>query len=150
MGKRDSDIIGERPCKCGCGEMVKLKRWTLNPSKTKTEYIRGHQQYNNKRGWKGGAIKQQGYILLSMPNHPYRNVMGSGYVKRSRLVMEEHLGRYLERTEIVHHINGVRDDDRLENLVITNNSTHLSLHHKGKIVSRDTNGKFLKGGDAHA
>jgi hypothetical protein len=148
MGKRDGEIIGERPCKCGCGGMVKIKRWTLHPSKTKTEYIRGHQQLGNKRGWKSGEIRQRGYVLVHCPDHPSKNAMGLGYVKRSRLVIEKHIGRYLEKNEVVHHINGIRDDDRIENLVITKNSPHLSLHHKGKHQLRDASGRFAlkKGG----
>jgi len=96
MGKKDSDIIGEKPCKCGCGEMVQIKRWTLNPSKTKTQYIKGHNLKGNKRGWKGGRSVQNGYVYIYSPNHPNRNAMGKGYVKRARLVMENHLGRYLK------------------------------------------------------
>lgn len=149
MRTRDSEIIGEKPCKCGCGGMVQLKRWTLHPSKTKTEYIRGHQQFGNKRGWKTGNLIQNGYVLVNSPNHPNKNAQGNGYVKRSRLVMEEHLGRYLSRDEHVHHLNEIRDDDRIENLVIMTRSEHIGLHHRKFPVDRDVSGKFVKkGGDA--
>ena len=134
MTRRDGDIIGERLCKCGCGKMVQIKRWTLHPSKTKTEYIKGHQQFGNKRGWKGGEVRQNGYVFVYSPNHPNRNAMGKGYVKRARLVVENRLGRYLEKHEQVHHLNGIRDDDRLENLVTITHARHMSIHHKNKTV----------------
>ena len=56
----------------------------------------------------------QGYMQTWMPGHP--KAMNRGYVLAHRLVMEEHLGRYLLPGENVHHRNGVRDDNRLENL----------------------------------
>jgi len=105
----------------------------------------------NKYGWKGGKIKCNGYVYVYSPDHPFRNLMGKGYVKRARLVMESHLGRYLERREFVHHKNGIRDDDRFDNLELKTLSAHQSYHQREtvKMMLRDDFGRF-KGGDANA
>jgi hypothetical protein len=67
--------------------------------------------------WKGGKLKHpEGYIRAYAPNHPYKIKTGSGYVYEHRLVMEKKIGRYLYPWEIVHHINGIPDDNRIENL----------------------------------
>ena len=66
---------------------------------------------NNEKGW----YKMSGYIMRKAPYHPYAN--SRGYVPEHRLVMENQINRYLvPRKELVHHINGVRDDNRIENL----------------------------------
>lgn len=78
--------------------------------------------------WKGGRChRSDGYISILCRKHPSADY--GGRVLEHRLVMEEYLGRYLLPTEIVHHINGVRDDNRLENLELTQSKKgHGKLH----------------------
>lgn len=66
--------------------------------------------------WKGkGWYKtRRGYVMVLAPGHPYADARG--YVREHRLMMEDALGRYLEPQEVVHHRNGITDDNRLENL----------------------------------
>lgn len=66
--------------------------------------------------WKGGRHKREGYVLVRQWDHPARLRKKEGYLFEHRLVMEAALGRYLETWEEVHHKNGRRDDNRLENL----------------------------------
>ena len=88
--------------------------------------------------WKGGkVIDKSGYVLVYCPDHPYARSRGKTmkpiYVLEHRLVMEKHLGRYLLPKEVVHHLNGIKHDNRIENLeVYSSNSLHLKEELKGR------------------
>ena len=98
-----------------------------------------HKKKNSlaKRGkknpnWSGGRHKHpSGYIYVHEPNHPHCNCYG--YVREHRLAMEKKLGRYLTKKEVVHHINGKKDDNRIENLkLFSNNDDHWHYHYHEK------------------
>lgn len=80
-------------------------------------------EMNRKNGtWRSS----RGYVIVYAPEHPYANK--SLGVAQHRLVMEAHLGRYLEPDEVVHHINHIKDDNRLENLCLMTKREHSELH----------------------
>ena len=71
----------------------------------------------NSNNWKGGkTIDARGYVLVRASSHPFAKK--NHYVQEHRLVMEKHLNRFLRPQEVVHHINGILTDNRIENLVL--------------------------------
>ena len=69
--------------------------------------------------WRGGKYIINGYYHLSNEGNE---------IAEHRFVMEQHLGRKLESTEIVHHINYDKLDNRIENLQIVSRSEHPKIH----------------------
>jgi len=68
------------------------------------------------------------YIRVRVEGHPLAN--HQGYVAEHRLMVEQSIGRYLEPGEVVHHINGDKHDNRLENLQLMTAAQHSSHHMK--------------------
>jgi len=75
-------------------------------------------------------VSKGDYNYAVVKNHP--NATKNGYVLEHRIVVENSLGRVLLESEIVHHINGIKKDNRIENLVILNSKEHQSIHGKEK------------------
>lgn len=75
-----------------------------------------------------GRGKTFKYKRVHVKNHP--NADARGNILEHRLVMEKYIGRYLRKDEVVHHINGIQDDNRIENLKLLNVVDHHKLHTK--------------------
>ena len=94
----------------------------------------------------GRYISTRGYVMILKQDHPFTSMRG--YMCEHRLVMEQHLGRYLTKQEEVHHINGNKLDNRIENLQLISPSEHMKLHMKGndhgKYNKKDMTGRFCK------
>jgi endogenous inhibitor of DNA gyrase (YacG/DUF329 family) len=67
------------------------------------------------------ALDTAGYVRVFEPEHPHAY---GGWVFEHRLVVERELGRHLEPDEHVHHVNGIKGDNRLENLKVMSHSQH--------------------------
>ena len=92
----------------------------------------------NARNWKGGTKKTKaGYVYQYCPEHPMATQ--DGYVFRHRLLMEQHLGRYLTPQEIVHHRDGVKGHDVIENLELSSDrGTHTREHFERSHITEKT------------
>ena len=96
-----------------------------------TEFKKGNtiNKGSNNPMWKEGKKTIKGYVYIWMPNHPYA-IFNHRYVAEHRIVMELHLGRTLKSSEQVHHRNGNKIDNRIENLELFTVSDHFKRHWK--------------------
>lgn len=78
------------------------------------------RQGKNSPTWKGGRFKSKdGWIIA---------IQGKSGIKEHRYIMSQHIGRDLERSEEIHHINIDKFDNNINNLCILTSSEHAKLH----------------------
>jgi predicted DNA-binding protein (UPF0251 family) len=78
--------------------------------------------------WKGGKHIHSGYVRLRTPTDSISKGESNGYIREHDYIMEKHIGRALTKDEVVHHINGIKTDNRLENLQLMTRAEHMKLH----------------------
>jgi hypothetical protein len=112
----------------------KKAEWWKTTDTTETRKKIGETSKGRVKGgklhpsWRGGKFKTHGYVMVYCPDHPHavKQTHAKSYILEHRLVMEKVLGRYLTINEEVHHINGVKDDNRPENLKVVIKQRHFS------------------------
>lgn len=92
-------------CACGCGERPLPQR----------KWVKGHRPKSRLKG----------YIRIYKPSHPLANA--DGHVLEHRMVLYD-AGVDIPPGSNVHHKNGIKDDNRLENLEVLAKSEHHRLH----------------------
>jgi HNH endonuclease len=112
-------LENKKLCECGCGSIIP----TINKKRQKARFKHGHNSRiligSKSPFWKGGKrLTRYGYTEVWISPHRF--------VLEHRLVMEQYLGRKLESWEDVHHINGIKTDNRIENLQLMNHKEHSS------------------------
>lgn len=144
-------------CQCGCGEKAPISPVTrISKGYVAGEAVRfiaGHNRRvqgfegENHPMWRGGRIVDR-YIRVLAPGDP--EVDAKGYVYEHRLVARELVGgRVLRADEHVHHINGDRHDNRVENLQILSSEEHSRLHMTEMWAKAKARGEYLWGPEAN-
>ena len=120
-------------CVCECGNKVEVSGGSLSQGNTKSCGCLYKDLKREKSGaWKGGkTIDSSGYVLVLDPEHPNSNK--KGYVREHMKVMSKHLNRPILKTESIHHKNGNRKDNRLENLELWNKAQPFGQRIEDKI-----------------
>lgn len=80
----------------------------------------------NSRSWKGGIYIDR-YIHIYEPSHPFAH--HNGYVYQHRIIIEKIIGRFLNPIEVIHHIDEIKTNNSLNNLIaFTSKSAHIRFH----------------------
>lgn len=124
---------------CGC----EVRSTGFRRSVKETRCTSCWQKGDRNVQWRGGCLTSKGYVLILKPGHPRARRC---YVNRSHLVWEESNGRYVQPGEVIHHIDGSRDNDIIENLQIMTQGEHSSLHHRGRTDMAGKNNPNYKHG----
>jgi RNA recognition motif-containing protein len=119
---RIRDVLGS----CRSSRDVQVGRSTSQETRQKLSDV---NKGKNNPNWRGGLFCRNGYVRIYSPDHP--NTDATNNVYEHRLVMEEHLGRYLTIEEIVHHSDGNKSNNVIENLILfSSNSEHTAYHNR--------------------
>ncbi len=133
IGRNDLSLFRWTRCpRCGkCRWIFRGTRGNPMCPSCGNEYKMGKYIGEKSGHWKGGRLySRKGYVEVIMreENPYYRMANQDRYVSEHRLVMAQYLGRCIEKWEVVHHRNGIKNDNRIENLeLIESKNAHNSI-----------------------
>lgn len=129
QGKKQLERLAEGKCSI-CGEDFYNRNHGTGENKYCSRTCRGiHDRGTGNPFWKGGrGLNADGYVRVQVydPDHAGRKSIRKF---EHTLVMEKHIGRLLTKDETVHHKNGDRADNRIENLEL-----YSGRHFRGQKV----------------
>lgn len=114
-------------CSRKCGHEFNKVNTPKEVKKERAAHL--HKIGEKHPSWKGGRNHDKhGYLYVWVgQEHPHAN--SNGYIFEHRYVMEKHLNRYLKQNEIVHHKDGNKQNNNIDNLeVCENQKDHLAQH----------------------
>ena len=86
-------------------------------------------------------FKSNGYSWIKIPKHP--NARKGGWVLLHRWLMEKKIRRFLRRGEVVHHLNEIKQDNRIENLQLLPSKKEHALIHASFLAEKDLRHQFF-------
>lgn len=107
-----------------------LERWVAYILKTKkprhSKCLSCGKLDAGKRG-EGCIVDGYNFVRLPRTDPLFAMARRNNYIAEHRIVMARHLGRCLEPKELVHHLNGIKDDNRIENLMLVDSHEHGNI-----------------------
>lgn len=145
--KGNKNALGYKHTPEACAKISEAQKGKMRPPMTTETRARMSTAHTGRKRpeisganhphWKGGRwLTTGGYISLLRHDHPLAD--SCGYVLEHRLVVEPSLGRTLLPSEVVHHTNGIKDDNRIENLEIMTVLEHNRLSARRSVEARQS------------
>lgn len=114
-------------CSNKCGAQYNAVNTPLNIRKEKASHL--HKNGSNHPSWRGGRkVDKNGYIYVWV-GYDYPNATADGYLFEHRYVLEKQLKRHLKPNEVIHHKDGNKQNNRIDNLELCDShAEHIAQH----------------------